>query len=194
MGASLSNLGAMLIIQGRYEEAEPFVREGLEVRRKVLGNSHPDTAGSWYRLADLLYSKGDYKGAESACREALEIYKRTLPRPQDTINFSTPLNEFGMILNKMGRSREAETYAREALEIRTRLLTPGHRLIGSSKAALGESLRLQKRYAEAEPILVESYNILKTTSGDGDPRMKEVRQSLKMLYEAWHKPEKAASY
>jgi len=195
MGVSLSNLGAMLINQGRYEEAEPFVREGLQVRQKVLGNSHPDTAGSWYRLSDLLYSEGDYKGAESACREALEVYKRALPRPQDTVNFATPLTELGMILNKMGRPREAEACVREALAIRTRLLTPGHRLIASSKGALGESLRLQKRYVEAEPLLVESYSILRSSpAAERNPRMKEVRQSLKALYDAWHKPEKAASY
>jgi tetratricopeptide (TPR) repeat protein len=194
MGASLTTLAGLLIGQGRYEEAEPFVREGLEVRQKVLGNAHPDTAMSWHRLSDLLYSKGDYQGAERASMEAIEVYKRALPRPQDALTFSTPLNELGMILNKMGRSQEAEASVRQALEIRTRILPPGHRLIGSSKGALGESLRLQKRYVEAEPLLVEGYNILKSTTGEQDPRRKEVRQSLKSLYEAWHKPEKAASY
>ena len=78
--------------------------------------------------------------------------------------------------------------------IRARVLPLGHRLIASSKAALGESLRLQKRYAEAEPILLDSYRILKSTSGDQAPRTKEARQSLKSLYQDWHKPEKAASY
>ena len=67
-------------------------------------------------------------------------------------------------------------------------------MIASSKAALGESLRLQKRYADAEPILLESYKILKSTFGDQAARTKEARQSLKSLYLDWHKPEKAASY
>lgn len=191
MGATLANLGDDLIGDGKYDEAEPFVRESLEVRQRVLGNV---TAMSWHRLSDLLYSKGDYPGAESASREALAVYRRALPRPQDALNFSTPLTELGMILNKMGRSREAETSVRDALEIRTRLVAPGHRLIASSKAALGESLRLQKRYAEAEPLLIESYNILKSVTGEQNPRTKEARQSLKALYEGLHKPDKAALY
>jgi hypothetical protein len=34
----------------------------------------------------------------------------------------------GLVLNKIGRSREAETYLRESLEIRTRLLPEGNQL------------------------------------------------------------------
>jgi tetratricopeptide (TPR) repeat protein len=194
MGTPLSNVALDLTNAGRYDEAEAFVREALELRQKVLGNAHPDTAMTWHRLSDLLYKKGDYQGAESAGREALEVYGRALRRPQDAFNFALPLTELGMILNKMGRPREAETYARQALEIRTRFLAPGHRLIASSKGVLGESLRLEKRYAEAEPILLESYNILKSTAGEEWPRTKEVRQSLKTLYEDLHERDKAVAY
>ena len=67
-------------------------------------------------------------------------------------------------------------------------------MVASSNGALGESLRLQKRYAEAEPVLLESYNTLKSTAGEQWPRTKEVRQSLRALYEDWHKPEKAVAY
>ena len=40
MATTLSNLGALLISKGRYTEAEPFVLEGLALRRKVLGDAH----------------------------------------------------------------------------------------------------------------------------------------------------------
>jgi serine/threonine-protein kinase len=194
MGVALANLGAQLIAEGRYDKAEPFVREALELRRKVWGDAHPDTAGGWHRLSDLLYSKGDYQGAEKASREAIAVFRRAQQRPEDNIKLATPLTELGMILNRMGRASEAEVAARQAVEIRVRVLPLGHRLIASSKAALGESLRLQKRYADAEPILLESYKILKSTFGDQAARTKEARQSLKSLYLDWHKPEKAASY
>jgi serine/threonine-protein kinase len=194
IGATLGNLAADLIATGRYDEAEPFVRESLEVRERVLGDSHPDTAMSWLRLSDLLYSKGDYPGAEKASRRALEVYRRALPRPQDALTFALPLTELGMILNKLGRPREAEAPVRQAIEIRTKFLPPGHRLIASSRAALGESLRLQKRHIEAERILVESYQILKSTAGEQHPRTKEARQSLSMLYEAWPHVDKPLRY
>jgi tetratricopeptide (TPR) repeat protein len=51
MAATLSNLGAVLIKKGNYSQAEPFVREDLELRWKMLGDVHPDTAMSLFRLS-----------------------------------------------------------------------------------------------------------------------------------------------
>jgi serine/threonine-protein kinase len=195
MGAALSNLGNILITQGKYKDAEPFVRESLELRRKVLGDSHQDTAKSLYRLSELLYSMGDYAGAEKAARESIAVFRRALAQPMESVNFSSPLRELGLILNKTGRSREGEIYLRQSLAIRTHLLPSGSQLIANTEATLGDCLIAQKRYAEAEPFLLDSYQIaLKATGGMQDSRTAEPRQRLKTLYEDWHKPEKAASY
>lgn len=88
-------------------------------------------------------------------------------------------------MNRTGRSREGESYIRQSLAIRTHLLAPGNQMIASTQVALAECLTTQKRYAEAEPLLLESYRIVKST---------EIRQRLRTLYEVWHKPEKAAAY
>lgn len=194
VATSLSNLGAVLIREGKYAEAEPFVREGLEVRRKLLGDSHPDTAMSLFRLSDLLYKEGNYAGAESAARESLQVFHRALTAPKENIYFANPLMELGLVLDKTGRAREAETYLRQALEMRTRLLPPGNQLTGSVEGALGECLALQKRFAEAEPLLLDSYKIIKTTVNENDPRRAEAVQRLATLYQSWGKAGKAADY
>jgi serine/threonine protein kinase/Tfp pilus assembly protein PilF len=194
MAASLSNLGAVLIKQGKYDEAEPFVREGLELRRNRLGNAHPDTAMSLFRLSDLLYKKGDFQSAESAAKESVQVFSLALTRPKDNAYFANPLMELGLILNKMGRSREGEDYLREALAIRIHLLPGGNQLIGVSQGALGECLITQKRYGEAEPFLLESYASLKTVQGEQSPPTREAARRLVTLYQFWGKPEKAARY
>ncbi|MGB2901387.1 MAG: serine/threonine-protein kinase [Candidatus Acidiferrum sp.] len=194
MAATLSNLGAVLIKKGSYSQAEPFVREGLELRRKMLGNAHPDTAMSLFRLSDLLYKKGDYQNAESAARESVQVFSRALSMPKDNPYFANPLMELGLILNKTGRSREAEAYLREALEIRTRLLPAGNQLIGASEGALGECLTTQKRYTEAEPLLRRSYATMKGVQGEHGPLTLEAVRRLAALYQAWGKPEEAARY
>jgi tetratricopeptide (TPR) repeat protein len=194
MAATLSNLGAVLIKKGNYSQAEPFVREGLELRRKMLGNAHPDTAMSLFRLSDLLYKKGDYPGAESAARESAEVFGRALATPKDSVYFANPLMELGLILNKTGRSREAETNLREALEIRSRLLHKGNQLIAASEGALGECLTTQKRYAEAEPLLQRSYATMKGVQGERGPLTLEATRRLAVLYQSWGKPAEAAPY
>ena len=194
MGATLSNVGAILIRKGKYSEAEPFVREGLELRRKLLGNAHPDTAMSLFRLSDLLYKKGDYPGAETAARESVQVFSRAFTTPGNNPYFANPLMELGLIMNKTGRARDGEVYLREALEIRTRLLSKGNQLIGTSEGALGECLTMQKRYATAEPLLLDSYRIMKATTSEHDPRTIEATKRLITLYQSWGKPKYASGY
>jgi eukaryotic-like serine/threonine-protein kinase len=194
MGATLSNLGAVLIREGKYAEAEPFVREGLELRRKLLGTAHPDTAMSLFRLSDLLYKQGDYTGAERAARESVEVFNRAFSAPKNNVYLANPLMELGLILDKTGRPQSGETYLREALEIRTRLLPSGNQLIGTTEGALGECLIRLKRYGEAEPLLLDSYKILKSTARERDARTIEAVQRLITLYQSWGKAQKAADY
>ena len=194
MAATLSNLGAVLIKKGNYSQAEPFVHEGLELRRKMLGNAHPDTAMSLFRLSDLLYKEGDYLGAESAASESIQVFSRAFSVPQDNIYFANPLLELGLILNKTGRSRQAETYLREALAIRTRFLPAGNQLIRISEGALGECLTPQRRYAEAEPLLLRSYATIKNVQGEHGSSTLEAARRLMTLYQSWGKPDEASRY
>ena len=49
---------------GDYAKAEPLYKEALEIRQKVLGREHPDTATSLNNLAELYEAMGDYAKAE----------------------------------------------------------------------------------------------------------------------------------
>jgi hypothetical protein len=49
--------------QGRYIEALPLAQQTLEIRKKVLGTEHTDTAESLNDLAGLYYSPGGYPKA-----------------------------------------------------------------------------------------------------------------------------------
>jgi eukaryotic-like serine/threonine-protein kinase len=110
------------------------------------------------------------------------------------VYFANPVMALGLVLNKTGRSREAEIYLREALEIRTRLLPKGNQLIAASDGALGECLTTERRYAEAEPLLQRSYATMKGFQGERGPLTLEAVHRLAALYQAWGKPDKAAPY
>src|SRR5439155_11499969 len=114
-----------------------------------------------------------YSEAQKAAQESIEVFKRALATPQDSTLFANPLLEMGLILNKTGRLHEAEAYLRQALDIRTRLLPKGNLGISKAAGALGECLTLQKRYANAEPLLLDSYNTLNLSQAKRDLRMNE---------------------
>jgi hypothetical protein len=67
-------------------------------------------------------------------------------------------------------------------------------MIRYCESALGECLTAEKRFAEAETLLTSGYAGMKSTWGDKDPRVREGRQRLVKLYDAWQKPEQAARY
>jgi Tfp pilus assembly protein PilF len=68
---SISNLGSVLVDQGKYEEAEAMHRQALQGREKVLGPEHPDTLTSISNLGLVLARQGKYEEAEAMHRQAL---------------------------------------------------------------------------------------------------------------------------
>ena len=44
MPSSLNNLAGLYEAMGEYDRAEPLFRQALEIRKKALGEEHPDYA------------------------------------------------------------------------------------------------------------------------------------------------------
>ena len=68
----------MLKNLGEYTQAEPLYEQALEISRRVLGDDHPDTAGSLNNLAVFYYAQRHFAQAEPLLKEAVEIAERVL--------------------------------------------------------------------------------------------------------------------
>jgi eukaryotic-like serine/threonine-protein kinase len=98
-------VGSLLLAQGRLDEAEPYLREALEKRRRVAGEESPSTLMSIRNMGTLLWAQGKsqelidlFAPAESAARK---VY--TGGRRQGLAAFLTAL----------GRARAALPFDRE---------------------------------------------------------------------------------
>jgi len=79
VGAGLLSMYAMLhISEGRYEEAESWLKGTLAIQKSLLGNHHPDIAISLYNLASLYDNQFRFKEAEILFQESLVIFENTL--------------------------------------------------------------------------------------------------------------------
>ncbi|MCH8829769.1 MAG: tetratricopeptide repeat protein [Planctomycetes bacterium] len=76
--ATLNTQLVTLYKKGRYREAAQLGRKALDLRKKVLGENHPDYATSLNNLALLYQSMGDYAKALPLYRQALAIRKKAL--------------------------------------------------------------------------------------------------------------------
>ena len=64
--------GELYLNQGRYGDAEPLFRRGLDAQERTLGREHPNTLGSVNDLAILYLNQGRYGEAETLFRRVLD--------------------------------------------------------------------------------------------------------------------------
>ena len=111
----------------------------------------------------------------------LKIYRESFGVHSD--DYPTALITEGLILNKTSRSKQGETILRESVKLRTDSLPQEHFWVAVANSALGECLTTQKRFAEGETLLVESYATLNSHLGPRDPRTAEALRRLVELYD-----------
>jgi tetratricopeptide (TPR) repeat protein len=72
----LIDIGNLYYFNGCYGEAEPLLKQALEIRRKIHGPYHPDVATSLNNLGTLYFKEGKYDEAEPLLKQALEIRRK----------------------------------------------------------------------------------------------------------------------
>jgi hypothetical protein len=91
----------------------------------------------------------------------------------------------------------AETYLRECLTIREKKL-PDDWVLFNTKSMLGGALAGQKKFQEAEPLLVKGYSGMKARAAQippaAQPRPAEAIRRLVDLYTTWERTDEAAKW
>ncbi len=182
---TLTMFGSILMEKGSYEEAGKNLTEAETMYRKLFRPTFIPLGDNLRLQAQTLYFQNKIAEAKEKIDESLDIYRESSPQ---YINYPTALMIRGLILNKEGRSSEAETLLREAVKIRRKNLPADHFLTALAESALGECLVTEKRYAEAEPVLTQSYNNLRNSQGNQNPRTNLARERLARLYQDRKEP------
>lgn len=101
--------GELLFAQGRYREAEPYLRDALA---KAEAEGHPDPLLR-ARLGRLKIETNDLAAAERLLRGALQAHADSAPSaPRQHAEI---LNDLGRVYDRMGRYGDAEERYRQAL-------------------------------------------------------------------------------
>jgi hypothetical protein len=124
-------------------------------------------------LGWLLLDKGEPQQAEPVLRETFAIFQKRAQHDQPA--------EAGPFPHESPDNQEKDPYA---VWLRSQTMS-----------LLGASLLGQRKYAEAEPLLIRGYEGLKSRElrfRQFQKTVPEAAARLVQLYEAWGKPEKAA--
>ena len=110
-------IGKIYATQGRGDRAESLLRESLEIRRKVLGPDHPETAQSMAILGEQINTGQRYAESEPLLREAVAIFRRDRARgAADQMSLAAALSGLGLAQIAKGESATGEQFLLESLQ------------------------------------------------------------------------------
>ncbi|KAF9774760.1 hypothetical protein IL306_007207 [Fusarium sp. DS 682] len=120
----LKRVSYFLYERGRWREREPVDRRAWGLRRKMLGEKHPDTIWSMAYLAATYHAQGRSSEAEKLHDEALRLRREVLgEKHPDTI---WSMASLAATYHNQGRYGEAERLHQAAWNLRRRLLGENH--------------------------------------------------------------------
>jgi eukaryotic-like serine/threonine-protein kinase len=186
-------LASVYADQGKYEQAEALFSQTLETFRRVRGPAHPLTLGLLSDFASMYQRQGKYARAAKSVAEALAGQRLALG--SDHPDTMSSVSDLALALLSQGKFAESETLAREAVET-DRKKRPDDWQYFRAETLLGASLAGQKKYAEAEPLLLEGYQGM--AARKERIRVAEwyhldrAQEWIAKLYQAWGNPDKAA--
>jgi CHAT domain-containing protein len=137
--------------EGKFAEARGPIREIADIRARVLGEGHFETADARRELETL--------AKLAALPEAGREEYRT------TYVLSDRLNE----LSKQNRFDEAREPARQILDVYRRLLGPDASLVAVAAHRYGQVLYQAERFSEAETQFREALRVVRAVAGEDHP-------------------------
>jgi acetyl esterase/lipase len=159
------------------------------------------------RAGDLVRSESALQVKEEALRKEknwgeLETVQRQLVEArrarlgQDHVGASPLLVRLAATLVEEGKFDEAEAAVREALALRVKAYAVNSWEVANAQNALGKVLLAEKKFSEAEPVLLAAYTAVKKPNPDEHERntLKETTTLLATFYEVTDQPAKAAEW
>jgi non-specific serine/threonine protein kinase/serine/threonine-protein kinase len=180
---------------GKYAETEPLYKELVEMHRRTVGESNLNTMIAMYTLGDVYARQGKLTEAEDVFRQMLDAQQRN--RGLETLQAARVIASVGWVQLQLRRLSEAEASLRQALEILNKT-DPDSWWKYNTRSMLGATLAAQRKYVEAEPLLLSGYEGLKQRKPDFVFRcqftLQQAGEAMAKFYQDSGQPEKAVAW
>ena len=167
LAQSLSDLGAARCENADLVAARAALEEALAMRRKILGEEHPDTAVTYSELGRVLFDQGRLDEAETRFRSALAIRRKALgPDDHET---AVSMSDLGLLLRHKGDRAGAEKLFRETLEVTIKSSGPQHPDVAMSLTNLAQTVNERGDHKAAEAMFRQALAIGQASLGRDHP-------------------------
>ncbi len=196
----LHNLAWMYRARGKIAKAIDLGEQVRAKREMYLGAYHPATLLALYNLA-LAYE------ADRKPEQALPLFQQAavgIEKLEFAHFYAAQIvHELYQCHEHLKQYEEAEVWRRKWLAVVKEKAGPESEAYAVALQGLGSNLLQQKKYADAEPMLVQGYEGMKKLIKEPAPthhgfstkdRLTEALERIVQLYDDWDKPEKGAEW
>ncbi len=188
LAGCLANLATAYMREGRYETAEPLLKESLELGNQA-GSATPALADTLLDLGELYRLENNPARAEPLINKALHIYEAANDPQQ-----ASALSQLGQVALDEGKFATAKQRLRQSLSIYQRLLGPVHLLVGRAKGRLAEAFLGERNFTEAKSLIHDALETERKTAGDDNSAFARLLMVAGKIEEQDHCASQAAEY
>jgi len=192
---SMNNLAWGFQAAGKLDSAIPLYEQTLELRKSKLGSKHPHTLISLRNLGGAYALSGNVEKATIILAAYIDGLRKQATK--DSRVFSAQLAEESVNFLRSNQFITAEVMLRECLATREKQEPDDWRTF-NTHSLLGGALIGQKKYAEAEPLLLKGYEGMQTRQKSipqqGATRIPEAIDRLIQLYTETNKPDEVKKW
>jgi len=189
---SLRDMATRYRSQKKYADAEPLMAECVErLSREMPGSTNE--MSDRRDLAELRETMGKFAEAEPQRIKLVDFYRTHA----ESADLPAALADLGFNLLRQQKFSQAADSLQECVKICEQKLSQ-HWIRFEATSLLGAALAGQKKFTEAEPLLISGYAGLQSRIDalpwDGRPRITHALERLVQLYEATGKKDEAVRW
>ena len=185
----VNNLGAVLMAEARYSDAELAARRALAIDEKSLGPNNPRVAIDLNNLAIIYNDQGRNRDAEQLLERALDIDEKAVGSNSPQV--ATRRSNLAEVYADEGKYDEAEQLLKQTLAIDKITPGPDETAVASDYNNLAALYLKQKKYSEAEPLSQRALDIDEKALGPNHPDVAIDLNNLAVIYREQRKYEQA---
>jgi hypothetical protein len=190
--ATRNQIGATLLAANRIAEAIAELQAVRDAHAAGVPANDPTALSARHNLG-IAYRQADRAADAEPLLQQVRSSRAAILGPDHPDTLET-LGELATTLLAAGKPAEAESCARDLLARREQQSPDAWQLL-EAKSVLGSTLAGQKKFAEAEPLLVESYEGLTARMASLPAGcLHRAGERVVSLYESWGRPKDALSW
>jgi serine/threonine protein kinase/tetratricopeptide (TPR) repeat protein len=153
----MDTMGKVYQNLGLYGESENLLEQAIVVRKKELGESHPEVAESHARLGYLRGMQGRFQESVALIEDALAIQMEI--RGPDHLETAWSQYYLGNVLWSWGKQEQSRRLLRQAMEVFEKELGPDDIAVGWCLNDLAGTYYFEGDYRKALPLMERSIEI-----------------------------------